>query len=148
MFKCLNDLAPEYLCSKFSYPSHFHNTRYSTTKSLVISKCNLKTGQRAFSYKGATAWNSLNVTTRQAHNLPSLKRCLVKEILTKREVWWLPVYMVLLIRLLVYMVLLILYTYHFILCFVLWCPVSPVNSVFVFMSGPLWKSVFTVRATW
>ncbi len=86
VYKCLNDLAPEYLCQQFQYPTHCHETRYSTQKNLVIPKCNLCTGQRAFSYKGAQAWNSLTDTTRKSLSLASFKTNLVKEILAKRPV--------------------------------------------------------------
>ena len=78
----------EYLCNMFSRPSHQHNTRYSATNNLKTAKCKLHTGQRAFSYRGALAWNSLSVTTRQAQTLTAFKGCLIKEIMTKRAIWF------------------------------------------------------------
>ena len=59
MYKCMNNLAPDYLTSLFKKRSsiHQHNTRNSNN--LDIPKCRTVKAQNSFSYRGVSIWNSL-----------------------------------------------------------------------------------------
>ncbi len=83
IYKCLNELAPIYICN-FSHPVHLHETGFSRNN-LVIPKCHLCTGQRAFNYKGVMTWNGLSIETKQSPILTSFKLNLVKDILNCQQ---------------------------------------------------------------
>ena len=58
MFRCLHGLAPEYLCSKFTWRDSAHNLRDSENKlNVPLPRTNYY--RNSFSYNGATLWNSL-----------------------------------------------------------------------------------------
>ena len=69
MYKCMNNLASDYLTCLFKKHSniHQHNTRNS--KNLHIPKCRAAKAQNSFSYKGVSIWNSL---PREILNSPSV----------------------------------------------------------------------------
>ncbi len=53
MYKCINNLAPHYLCNKFSKRSNIHEYNTRTRELLQIPMYNTTTGQRTFHYRGA-----------------------------------------------------------------------------------------------
>ena len=59
-FKCQNDLAPQYLTSKFTKRSNVHARNTRTRNSLQIPLYRTAIGQRTFSYRGANTWNNLH----------------------------------------------------------------------------------------
>ena len=59
-FKCQNDLAPQYLTSKFTKRSNIHTCNTRTRNSLQIPLYRTAIGQRTFSYRGAYTWNNLH----------------------------------------------------------------------------------------
>ena len=59
-FKCQNDLAPQYLTSKFTKRSNVHARNTRTRNSLQIPLYRTAIGQRSFSYRGANTWNNLH----------------------------------------------------------------------------------------
>ena len=59
-FKCQNDLAPQYLTSKFTKRSNIHTRNTRTRNSLQIPLYRTAIGQRTFSYRGAYIWNNLH----------------------------------------------------------------------------------------
>ena len=70
MYKCLNDLAPRYICSNFKYAKDVHNvnTRSSTNHQLAINDhCSI----RSFQYQGAIEWNKLPLQIRVISSLQS-----------------------------------------------------------------------------
>ena len=79
-FKCQNDLAPQYLTSKFTKRSNIHTRNTRTRNSLQIPLYRTAIGQRTFSYRGAYIWNNLHNELRQSASLASFKRAL-KDIL-------------------------------------------------------------------
>ena len=59
VFKCLNGLAPPYLCQKFKTRSEVHNCNTRNRDRLHIPLCRTAAGQRAFTFRGQRLWNSL-----------------------------------------------------------------------------------------
>ncbi|CAH3015487.1 unnamed protein product, partial [Porites evermanni] len=59
VFKCLNGLAPPYLCQKFKTRSAVHNCNTRNRDRLHIPLCRTAAGQRAFTFRGQRLWNSL-----------------------------------------------------------------------------------------
>ena len=59
VFKCLNGLAPPYLCQKFKTRSEVHNCNTRNRDRLHIPLCRTAAGQRAFTVRGQKLWNSL-----------------------------------------------------------------------------------------
>ena len=78
VYKCLNDLVPQYLCDYFSRNHSFH--RYNTRRREDIhpSRPKLSPGKRIFRYSGAILFNSLPETYKRAASLEALKRLLMK----------------------------------------------------------------------
>ena len=71
MYKCVHDLAPPYLCNKFSKRSDLHE-RYTRKRELFQIPMYITTiGQRTFSFRGAITWSSMDKDLKQ---MPSLKR--------------------------------------------------------------------------
>ena len=52
MYKCINQLAPDYLADKFVQRSHIHNRNTRSRNQLDIPRCRISTGQRSFVYRG------------------------------------------------------------------------------------------------
>ena len=71
VFKCINNLAPDYLANEFELRSCVHDRQTRSASTLDIPFCCLSTGQRSFAYRGAKLCNSLS------SNLKCLK-CLKK----------------------------------------------------------------------
>ena len=57
VFKCLNRLAPDYLCEKFYFRSKVQNRNTRICSQLNIPKYRSTTGQRTFTYRGVKVWN-------------------------------------------------------------------------------------------
>ena len=84
VFKSLNNLAPEYLCSKFINRSMTtpYTFRDSENK-LAIPLPRTNYLRNSFSYSGAVLWNSLPQNVRQAESLNNLKTLLKKHYRNK-----------------------------------------------------------------
>ena len=80
-FKCQNDLAPQYLTSKFTKRSNIHTRNTRTRNSLQIPLYRTAIGQRTFSYRGAYISNNLHNELRQSASLASFKRTLKDTLL-------------------------------------------------------------------
>ena len=80
IFKYQNDLAPQYLTSKFTKRSNIHTRNTRMRNSLQIPLYRTAIGQRTFSYRGANTWNNLHNELRQSASLASFKRA-VKDTL-------------------------------------------------------------------
>ena len=78
MFKCLNDMSPNYLSSQFENVSHGYETRQSSH--LKIKKCKTNMGQRSFVYCGANLWNNLPLNIRTLSSLENFKSHLLNHI--------------------------------------------------------------------
>ena len=67
LYKCLTGKAPDYLCSKFSFTNstHDHDTRGTSSNSLVVPQFKNNSGKRLFQARAANLWNSsVDVDTR------------------------------------------------------------------------------------
>ena len=82
-FKCHNDLAPQYLTSKFTKHSNIHTRNTRTRNSLKIPLYRTTIGQCTFSYRGANISNNLHNELRQSASLSSFK-CALKGTLLRQ----------------------------------------------------------------
>ena len=73
VFKCLNGLAPPYLCQKFKTRSEVHNCNTRNRDRLHIPLCRTAAGQRAFTFRGQRLWNSLPDEFQSITNLDVFK---------------------------------------------------------------------------
>ena len=78
VYKCLQGLAPGYLCSKFTNRESVYSLRGSERK-LNVPFPRTNCYKNSFSYRGATVWNSLPLKARQAESLGLFKN-LIKDI--------------------------------------------------------------------
>ena len=83
MFKCMNDMSPNYLSSLFKNVDHGYQTRQSSH--LKVKKCKTAMGQRSFVYCGANVWNSLPLDIRSLSCIEVFKSHLLKHILNMRN---------------------------------------------------------------
>ncbi len=81
VFKCLQNKAPYYLSSRFTFTSTIHtqNTRSQFNNTLVVPPWNSKSGKRTFQYRGAFHWNALPSDVRK--NIVSMSLPMFKSIL-------------------------------------------------------------------
>ena len=66
MYKCINNLAPAFLCNLFAPRSpsyYFRNAK----KKLMLPKPRTDYLKRSFSYSGVVLWNSLGLFKRSSH---------------------------------------------------------------------------------
>ena len=59
VFKCLSSESPSYLSQLFSSPSSHYSTRSSSTHQINLPPSRTSFGQKAFSFSGASLWQSL-----------------------------------------------------------------------------------------
>ena len=68
-YKCMNGLAPQYLCDKIKAYSPTRSLRSSSQLLLDVPKPDTKLGKHAFSYAGPFLWNSMPVELRRSQSL-------------------------------------------------------------------------------
>ena len=83
MYKCVHDLAPPYLCNKFSKRSDLHERHTRNRELFQIPIYNTTIGQRTFNYRGAKIWNSLDNDIKLVPPLKSFKNKLKKDMLVR-----------------------------------------------------------------
>ena len=59
MYKCMNNLTPNYLSERFQQRSKIHQRDTRQKKDLTLPKCRLVTGQRAYAFRGVKMYNTL-----------------------------------------------------------------------------------------
>ena len=85
MYKCVNELAPNYLSDLFTKRTDIHqrDTRTSS-ESLQIPLYRTCAGQRSFHYRGVTRWNNLDIKYKKLNCLKTfkdeLKRSMLEQI--------------------------------------------------------------------
>ena len=84
MYKCRFDMSPNYLSSLFEKVDHGYDTRLSDTD-LKLPRCFTNMGQKAFSYCGASLWNTLSNELKASSSLDVFKRKLLQDILLSRQ---------------------------------------------------------------
>ena len=83
MYKCLNESAPSYLVELFSYVSdlqYSYTTRSVTENKLSLPPTNTALYKRSFSYNGASIWNDLLLSIRNAPSFQNFKTRLAQLI--------------------------------------------------------------------
>ena len=73
-FKCVNGLAPRYLCSRFVTRATVHDRNTRNKNKLDIPEYKSAAGQRSFLYRSVTMWNSLPTAITDFKNLAMFKR--------------------------------------------------------------------------
>ena len=73
-FKCVNGLAPRYLCSRFVTRATVHDRNTRNKNKLDIPEYKSAAGQRSFLYRSVTMWNSLPTAITDFNNLAMFKR--------------------------------------------------------------------------
>ena len=73
MYKCINNLAPAYLCNSFDprRPNYYFR---NAKKKLMLPKQGTDYLKRSFSYSGALLWNNLPEEIRSSNSLGLFKR--------------------------------------------------------------------------
>ena len=84
MYKCRFDMSPNYLTSLFEKVDHGYDTRLSDTD-LKLPRCFTNMGQKAFSYCGASLWNTLSNELKASSSLDIFKSKLLQDILLSRQ---------------------------------------------------------------
>ena len=64
-YKCMNGLAPPYLCSLFNKRAQLHDCVIRNKESLHIPLCNTVSGQRSFRFRAVKLWNNLDNELKQ-----------------------------------------------------------------------------------
>ena len=59
VYKCMDDLTPDYLRTRFQRRSEIHQRDTRQKNNLSLPKYRLTSGQRAFAFRGAKVFNSL-----------------------------------------------------------------------------------------
>ena len=84
VYKCLNNLAPEYLSSLLTYVSDTqpYPTRTAINKCLALPKPRLSLMKQSFQYSGPSLWNTLPFQISQSDSLISFKHSLKQFIIS------------------------------------------------------------------
>ena len=78
VYKCLNDLVPQYLCNYFSRNHSFYSYNTRRREDIHPSRPKHSLGKRPFRYSGAILFNSLPESYKRAASLEAFKRLLMK----------------------------------------------------------------------
>ena len=78
VYKCLNNLAPQYLSDYFSRNHSFHSYNTRRREDIHPSRPKLSLGKRTFRYSGAILFNSLPETYKRTASLEAFKRLMMK----------------------------------------------------------------------
>ena len=75
MYKCINNLAPDYLCDEITRCSEVFNylTRSANSLNVIVPRANKNCFKKSFSYNGAITWNGLANSKREAEDLITFK---------------------------------------------------------------------------
>ena len=63
--KCMNGLAPPYLCALFNKRAQLHDCVTRNKESLQIPLCNTVLGQRCIRFRAVKLWNNLDNELKQ-----------------------------------------------------------------------------------
>ena len=80
VFKCVNDLAPDYLGKYFIKRSAVQNKNTRGCNNFVVPRCRLSMGQRAFYFRGPKEWNGLPDNIKNTKDIDSFKWRLFNKI--------------------------------------------------------------------
>ena len=76
MFKCVNGIAPDYLCNEFYKITDVHDrvTRQSSDNDLYLSTVKTSYMQRSLRYYGANLWNRIPMNIRETDSTITIKK--------------------------------------------------------------------------
>ncbi len=83
-FKCINGLAPSYLCDRFEKRNEIHDRDTRNNKKLQIPQYRTTCGQRTFKYRATKIWNALDEQLKSINSINVFKSKLKLEFLTKK----------------------------------------------------------------
>ncbi len=79
VYKCLYNLAPQYMCNMFNYVTNSHNARQSARKDLEVPPCIHKIlFENSFRYSAVNEWNNIIPYIRNCVSLNSFKMSYIK----------------------------------------------------------------------
>ena len=85
-YKCLNNLAHDYLCNKFEKRSSIHNRKTRTHNSLQIPLFKTAAGQRSFAYRAVYLWNNIDKNLKNCYSLKTFKTALKEHLLVTEKI--------------------------------------------------------------
>lgn len=82
MYKCMNGICPEYLCSSFKHVSEMHqlNLRSVEMNMLYVPKPRTEIYRGCFAYSGAKIWNSLPNLVKNANSVNEFKHLYLRHV--------------------------------------------------------------------
>ena len=80
VYKCMNNLTPDYLRERFQHRSEIHQRDTRQKNDLALPKCRLATGQKAFAFRAAKSFNLLPKEIKDTEGLSSFKKRIFKNI--------------------------------------------------------------------
>jgi hypothetical protein len=80
-YKCLNEMAPPYLCSKFRNRASIHGRLTRNRDLLQIPLYRTASGQRTFTYRAVKIWNELDARLKESKTIKNFKNNNVRQIL-------------------------------------------------------------------
>ena len=78
VYKCMNNLTPDYLRKKFQRRSEIHQRDTRQKNNLSLPKCRLTIGQKAFAFCGTKIFNPLPKFIRDTKSLSGFKKIIFK----------------------------------------------------------------------
>ena len=84
-FKCVSNLAPDYLCTKFKKRSSVHDRPTRNNNKLQIPLYKTFSGQRTFAYRVVSLWNSLDEGLQSSISVKAFKCSLKTSMLNERD---------------------------------------------------------------
>ena len=88
MYKIVNNMAPDEICSLFTVNNIEHNftLRSATRNDLVVPRCKLECGKRNFRHRGAIIWNSIPLPLHNEQTLKAFKKVVLAYLRSKYNV--------------------------------------------------------------
>ncbi len=79
LFKCVNNMAPSYLCNLLEKVDDIHgrDTRASTRNDLVVQRSRIAVGDKAFQHRGPLCWNSIPSDIRISSTIVAFKNAYI-----------------------------------------------------------------------
>ena len=84
-YKCANNLAPDYFCTKFKKRSSVHDRSTRNNNKLHIPLYRTFSGQRTFAYRAVSLWNSFDEGLQSSTSVKAFKCSLKTSMLNERD---------------------------------------------------------------
>lgn len=83
VYKCVNNQAPEYLCSLFTLVKNNYSLRSISDENLALPKFRLTSYKQSFAYSGVMIWNNIPPAIRKSESLRQFKKNYYNHLLQK-----------------------------------------------------------------